>query len=164
MQQELNTFVKEILIDNKDLVFIAIKQRAKFEGWLKFELSRKLSKYYSDLKVEPPYPNDKNQHADIFANNAFIELKTPNTNYRFDNCNSCTRPITKNITSIIVDINKLKTIEKSNKYIAFVLFPVDEEKRYLEHIKRIEDEGGVELVMQTIKINNVPLLVCSAKV
>ena len=163
MIQELNELIVRILKDNEDLVFIAIRQRAKFEGWLKFELSRKLL-VYPDLEVERPYPNDKNQHADIYANNAFIELKTPNTNYRYDKCITCTRPITVNITSIIADINKLRKIENSKKYVAFVLFPIDEENLYSEHINRIENEGNVELVMETIKIHGVPLLVCSAEV
>ena len=163
MRLELNELIVRILKDNEDLVFIAIRQRAKFEGWLKFELSRKLL-VYPDLEVERSYPNDKNQHADIYANNAFIELKTSNTNYRFDKCESLTRPITKNITSIITDINKLRKIDQGKKYVAFVLFPIDEEKQYLKHIDRIKNKGNVELIMETIKIHGVPLLVCSAEV
>ena len=115
MLQELNSLIVKILNDNEDLVFIAIRQRAKFEGWLKFELLRKLL-VYPDLKVEYPYPNDTNKHSDIYANKAFIELKTPNTNYQHNKCIQCTRPITKNIKSIIDDINKLRSIKiKENK-------------------------------------------------
>lgn len=164
MRLELNELIVRILKDNEDLVFIAIRQRAKFEGWLKFELARKLQLSYSDLKVEYPYPDENKKHADIYANNAFIELKTSNTNYRFDKCESLTRPITKNISSIITDINKLRDIKNYKKYIAFVLFPIDEEEQYLEHIKRIENEDNIKLIMQTIKIHDVPLLVCSAEV
>ena len=96
--------------------------------------------------------------------NWFIELKTPNTNYRYEQCISCNRPITKNITSIIEDINKLRSIEENEKYIAFVIFPIDQKKKYLEYIQRVEKEGGVELFKQTIEINAIPLSVCTAKV
>ena len=49
MKQKLKELIVKILKDNEDLVFIAIRQRAKFEGWLKFELARKLQLSYSDL-------------------------------------------------------------------------------------------------------------------
>ena len=39
MEQQLNDILVNILKSRQDLVFIAIKQRAKFEGWLKFELA-----------------------------------------------------------------------------------------------------------------------------
>ena len=102
--------------------------------------------------------------AQYFAKNAFIELKTPNTNYRYKQCISCNRPVTKNITSIIEDINKLRSIEDNEKYIAFVIFPIDQdEKKYREYILRIENEGRVKLFEKTIKINDIPLSVCTAK-
>lgn len=39
MEQRLNELIIDILRKNEVLVAIAIKQRAKFEGWLKFELA-----------------------------------------------------------------------------------------------------------------------------
>ena len=165
MEKELNKLIVSILKDNDKLVFIAIKQRAKFEGWLKFQLAHKLLEEDDKVEVERPYPTNGKLHADIYAKNAFIELKTPNTNYRYKQCISCNRPVTKNITSIIEDINKLRSIEENEKYIAFVIFPIDQkEKKYLEYIQRVEKEGGVELFKQTIEINDIPLSVCTAKV
>ena len=164
MEKELNKLIVSILEDNDKLVFIAIKQRAKFEGWLKLQLAHKLLEEDDKVEVERPYPTNGKLHADIYAKNAFIELKTPNTNYRYEQCISCNRPITKNITSIIEDINKLRSIEENEKYIAFVIFPIDKKKKYLEYIQRVEKEGGVELFKQTIEINAIPLSVCTAKV
>lgn len=164
MEKKLNNLIVSILKDNAELVFIAIKQRAKFEGWLKFQLAHKLLEEDEKVEVERPYPTNGMLHADIYAKNAFIELKTPNTNYRYEQCISCNRPITKNITSIIEDINKLRSIEENEKYIAFVIFPIDQKQKYLEYIQRVEKEGGVELFKQTIEINAIPLSVCTAKV
>lgn len=165
MELELNKLITGILEENKGLITIAIKQRAKFEGWLKFELAYQLLNKYSDLKVEFPYPNNENQHADIFANGTLIELKTPNTNFKNEQCISCTRPITKNISSIINDIEKLRAAGHCyKKNIAFVLFPIDSDDKYKEYTKRIEKEGNVKLICNKIRINNIPILVCSAKV
>ena len=165
MEKELNKLIVSILEDNDKLVFIAIKQRAKFEGWLKFQLAHKLLEEDDKVEVERPYPTNGKLHADIYAKKAFIELKTPNTNYRYKQCFPCNRPITKNITSIIEDINKLRSIEENKKYIAFVIFPIDQDKKkYREYILRIEKEGRVKLFEETIKINDIPLSVCTAKV
>lgn len=165
MEKELNNLIVSILEENDKLVFIAIKQRAKFEGWLKFQLAHKLLEEDDKVEVERPYPTNGKLHADIYAKNAFIELKTPNTNYRYKQCFPCNRPITKNITSIIEDINKLRSIEENKKYIAFVIFPIDQDKKkYREYILRIENEGRVKLFEKTIKINDIPLSVCTAKV
>lgn len=164
MEKELNNLIVSILEDNAGLVFTAIKQRAKFEGWLKFQLAHKLLEEDGKVEVERPYPTNGKLHADIYAKNAFIELKTPNTNYRYKQCISCNRPVTKNITSIIEDINKLRSIEDNEKYIAFVIFPIDQDKKYREYILRIENEGRVKLFEKTIKINDIPLSVCTAKV
>lgn len=165
MEQQLNELIIDILRKNEVLVAIAIKQRAKFEGWLKFELAYRLLGYDCNLKVEYPYPNNANQHADIFADGVLIELKAANTNYKIEQCQTCTRPITKNISSIIDDIKKLRNAGGSyKKNIAFILFPIDSGGKYKVYIKRIEEEGHIHLICKLIKINGVPILVCSAEV
>lgn len=160
----LNDHIVDILSKNEDKISIALKQRAKFEGWLKLELAYKLLQSYSDVKIEFPYPCNNRKHADIYASNALIELKTPNTNYHADNCVSCIRPITKNIESIIDDINKLQEFGgQYKKYISFVLFPVDVKEGYKEYIQRINNTGVV-LEDRSVVINEIPILVCSAEV
>lgn len=159
MEQQLNDISVNILTSRQDLVFIAIKQRAKFEGWLKFELANELRKLYSDTCVEKCMSG---KLVDVFSNNSCIELKTPNTSYRHDGCENRTRPITNNIASIIDDINALKKIGVDG-YIAFVMFPIDNNGKYQSHIQKI-DANVKNSVKTVIKINNIPILVYTAKV
>ena len=138
MVNELNGLIQDILKSNVDLLSIAVKQRAKFEGWLKFELARALKKKYANTRVEYCIGEEKKVFVDIFSNDSFIELKTPNTNYRIADCDEKTRPITKNVSSIIDDITKLKALNKKG-YIAFVMFPLDEDEKYRTHVDKIKD-------------------------
>ena len=159
MEQQLNDILVNILTSRQDLVFIAIKQRAKFEGWLKFELANELIKLYSDTCVEKCMSG---KLVDVFSNDSCIELKTPNTSYRHDGCENRTRPITNNIASIIDDINALKKIGVDG-YIAFIMFPIDNNGKYKSHIDKI-DANVKKSVITVIKINNIPILVYTAKV
>ena len=123
--------IKKILSKNKDLLEIAFRQRAKFEGWLKFEIAKEFQKSGKDTKVE--YPIAKG-HVDLFADNWLIELKTPNTSYTCKGVDPKTRPITDNVNSIISDVDKLRKISKVPCYdlfIAFVMFPIDKNKKYM---------------------------------
>ena len=163
MEQKINDVIQEILKSRQELVFIAIKQRAKFEGWLKFELANELRKLYTDTCVEKcMIYNNSEKLVDVFSNDSYIELKTPNTSYRHDGCVNKTRPITNNLASIIDDIIALKTIT-GNGYIAFVMFPIDNKGKYQSHIKKI-DEKVKNSVKTKIEINNIPILVYTAKV
>ena len=159
MEQQLNDILVNILKSRQDLVFIAIKQRAKFEGWLKFELANELRKLYPDTCVEKCMSG---KLVDVFSNDSCIELKTPNTSYRHDGCENRTRPITNNIASIIDDINALKKIGVDS-YIAFIMFPIDNNGKYKSHIDKI-DANVKKSVKTVIKINNIPILVYTAKV
>lgn len=108
--------IKPKLEHNQGLSIFA-KERAKFEGWLKAELCESLSKHFSDVIVEK-------DGIDITFNDWAIELKTVNTNYRFENVEVKTRPITANIKGIIGDIKKLKPTGYINKAVLFIVFPV----------------------------------------
>jgi len=120
---------------NKPILDIHLPQRAKFERYLQSVLALRLKKRFDDTMIE--YSLD-DKHVDIYANNAFIELKTPNTNYRLPGVVETTRPITNNIQSIIDDINKLKWLNVNNGIVAFVLFPIDPNKNnHLQHIEKI---------------------------
>lgn len=78
-----------------------------------------------------------------------IMLKTVNANFRFPDVISCTRPITRNIKSVIEDVKKLRTIMAMNNckgYVCFAVFPVaskDEERnsQINRYLHRIEKEG-----------------------
>lgn len=161
--------IESILLNNKDLLEIAFKQRAKFEGWLKFEIAKEFQTSGKDTKVE--YPTAKG-HVDIFADNCLIELKTPNTSYNHPDLESKTRPITDNVNSIISDVDKLRNITEGLSYdsfIAFVMFPIDTNKKYMGHVNKIENhiqaqKSKITKAQRTVTINSIPALVYVAKV
>ena len=161
--------IKKILSKNQDLLEIAFRQRAKFEGWLKFEIAKEFQKSGKDTKVE--YPIAKG-HVDLFADNCLIELKTPNTSYTCKGVDPKTRPITDNVNSIISDVDKLRNITEGLSYdsfIAFVMFPIDTNKKYMEHVNRIENHiqaPGLQIIKdeREVTIKSIPALVYVAKV
>jgi len=106
--------------------------RSKFEGWLKVEICDVLFEYSKNLRVEEGF-------VDILFEEWFIELKTVNTSYRFNEIENKTKPITKNIESIEKDIMKLSKKE-GKKAVLFVVFPLDERKEWNYHISKIKEK------------------------
>ena len=124
---------KEIIpkLENSNGIAIFVKERAKFEGWFKVELCDSLSKYFPSISPEK-------DRIDITFGDWAIELKTVNTNYRYENVENKTRPITKNIQRVIDDIEKLKSMNYTNKAILFVVFPVSHNnKNWKIHLQKI---------------------------
>lgn len=122
MRKIIFCLAKEILLDeaNKEMLLLANKGRNKFEGWFKFELTKKLlaRNGINEVSVEKKYTTNgdgNNDERTVYSDLAFtydrnqylVELKTANTSYKVEGCNDSTRPITDNINSIISDINKL---------------------------------------------------------
>lgn len=122
MRNIILNFVEEILLDNanRKMLLLANKGRNKFEGWFKFELTKKLlaREGINEVSVERKYITNvdgENDEKTVYSDLAFtdgrnqylVELKTANTSYALDGCNASTRPITDNINSIINDIKKL---------------------------------------------------------
>ena len=92
-------------------------------------------KYFKRDRTDITFFHDEN----LFS----IELKTPNTNWRIDGINVSTRPITKNIQSVIDDAKKLNS---SQGIVAFVLFPIPlGDSRWEEYITRITKETEIEI-------------------
>jgi len=139
--------ISEILTSHKELLKIALRQKAKFEGWLKFELAALLEKKGLKEVVVEGKARHRNDRTDITFVQDYtdysLELKTSNTNWNFAGVNKSQRPITKNIQSIIKDAKKL-----NSKYgiVAFVLFPIPPlDKRWEVYIDRIIHETGIEI-------------------
>lgn len=110
-----------------------VKVRSKFEGWLKVEICDILAEKFDDV-----YP--EKERIDISFDNWLIELKTINTNYRFNEVDKKHRPISKNIEGVLEDIKKLKRME-GNRGVIFIVFPVSLNNiEWTCHIKKIEDE------------------------
>ena len=78
--------ISEILHNNRDLLRIPIRQKAKFEGWLKFELAFYLEKKgFKDVDVETKGDRTLFRTDITFFDNNLnfysVELKTSNTNW-----------------------------------------------------------------------------------
>ena len=122
-------------INNHDGLNLFIKNRAKFEGWFKVELCDILSKHTKNIIPEK-------DRIDIVFDDWALELKTSNTNYRYENVENKTRPVTKNVTSIIKDIKDLRNNENyKKKAVVFIIFPLSKiTKDWDKHISKIKNE------------------------
>jgi hypothetical protein len=151
MDQYIRNAILEILKNHEGILRIAVRQRAKFEGWLKFELASYLEQNGMDnVEVESKFIN-RLERADIsFFHQGEpynLELKTPNTNWIVNGVKSLTRPITKNIESIVADEVKLRN---SKGIIAFVLFPVPlDDNRWEQYLYRIGEQTKITLGKET---------------
>lgn len=168
MEGLLNQLIYKILTSNQSLVTIALQQRAKFEGWLKFELANELKINYADTIVEYNLKG-LNALVDIYSNQSLIELKTPNTSYKANGCINATKPITDNMNGIIGDIQKLRSISSkalyAGGYIAFVMFPLDKKGAFAKHISKIRSCIHTNrMASSTLTISGVDILIFTAKI
>jgi hypothetical protein len=148
----LDKFIRNIIIsilkDNKSLLRIPLRQRAKFEDWLKFELAHYLEqKGMRSVEVESKGSSWTGGRTDItfFQDEEpySLELKTANTSWKIKGVNSGGRPITQNIQSIIKDAEKL---DSKNGIVAFVLFPIPiGDMRWISYLDRISKKTDIKL-------------------
>jgi len=176
MDKIIRDRICNILLNNKRLLQIAIKQRAKFEGWLKFELAHQISisNGFQNVEVEKCLHGQSGKITDIafsYKNiNYYLELKTANTSWKINGVMQKKRPITDNINSIIIDAQKLKNF---SGVVAFVLFPVLKgDERWHKHVDRISKEIGIsglisnncETICMDVDISNkCEAVICSFK-
>lgn len=167
--------IEKIIKDHPILINVCMRQKAKFEGWLKFELAQALEMFgVEQLSVEYKYAS--NFRADIsfiFNNERFLlELKTSNTNWVIDGIDSKTRPITKNIDSIIIDGLKLSDCD-GHGIVVFILFPLPvNDRRWFKYLQRIAEslevsfEEGKNYKSIDFKVNGseCEILISSIKV
>ncbi len=115
------------------------RERSRFDGWLQVELVRVLQE--KGLKPEP----DKDK-ADVALGAWGLAVRSINTNIPCDQAQSKTRPIAKNIETLVKDIWKLTNPGRSSAFskraILFAVFPTthDNERWQDIHFRRIRDE------------------------
>ncbi|MFC1984637.1 hypothetical protein ACFLU0_01310 [Chloroflexota bacterium] len=134
--EELTKVLQEIkpIIENNTGLTIFARERSKFEGWLKVELCGILSKHFEDVTPEK-------DRTDICFGEWGIELKTINTNIRYDGVQKKNRPITKNTQGVINDIDKLSRSTISKKAVMFVTFPAEHDnKNWQVQLNRIKEK------------------------
>lgn len=151
IEKTLRLWIVEIINNHHSLLAIALRQRAKFEHWLKFELAhRVIQGGASNVLVEESISSSDNQYKCDLAFTLdqiryYVELKTANTNWRIPGVLNLTRPITRNIAGIIGDANKLRNSVR-NGIVAFILFPIrPRDRRWLQYLDRISNELDIEL-------------------
>ena len=121
---------------------VALRQRAKFEGWLKVETASLIEVSSGSVKVnlEYQYPStdasgkgyERKYFADLQllsedGNQCLVMLKTVNTNFRYESVREASRPVTKNFEAVQNDILKLaaaKLPSDTVRYSIFAVFPV----------------------------------------
>jgi hypothetical protein len=146
-------WIVDILKRNESVVAVALRQRAKFEGWLKFELAaHACASGATVVRVETASPEDpspspgRSDLSFVFDRVRYdLELKTPNCNWRIPGVDACTRPITKNIADIVNDGRKLAGCS-DHGLVAFVLFPIPVgDSRWEAYLERIAQELATPL-------------------
>jgi hypothetical protein len=144
----VRTWIASIIGSRADVMALAMSQRAKFESWLKFELAaRAVKEGARELILEAP--SESGTRADLGftyeSEQYHLELKTVNANWRMDGVQTKTRPITKNIQSVIDDARKLEHCPGKG-LVAFVLFPIPvADDRWLVYLDRIGAATGIQL-------------------
>lgn len=143
----VRNWMASIIESRPDVIALALKQRAKFEGWLKFELASLSAKTAQGVVLEPPLPSGASR-ADlgvtIGGRTWFIELKTANTNWRMAGVEDLSRPVTKNISGIVEDGEKMRAA--NGGIVGFVLFPIPtDDSRWTLYLCRVGDALGVAL-------------------
>lgn len=150
METRIRQAIVSLLNDNRELLRIPVRQRAKFEGWLKFELAHWLERSgMTGVEVESKVWHRRDRTDITFLDGEepySVELKTPNANWRVRGVSSTNRPITMNVQSIMDDAMKLNS---PNGIVAFVLFPVPlSDGRWEEYLSRISRNTGLSLSRQ----------------
>lgn len=152
MHNTVRNWIADVLRSNPGPVSIALRQRAKFEGWLKFELAAHAERNgANEVEVEAPSSDSGStrSRSDItFRSNGTrydIELKTPNTNWRIPGVDEKIRPITKNVSSVVDDARK-RARGNRELLVAFVMFPIPSgDQRWHEYLERVGRELQISL-------------------
>lgn len=133
-------------------------RRAKFEGWLKVELIDILVRQNQNALPEI-------DRIDISFDNVGIELKTVNTNIRYPNVVSTTRPITNNVDGVIEDIKILKTKNFTDSFVVFIVFPITHDNQnWKQHLERITQNLANYIHRQFYFGDNIPGVIYYGKV
>lgn len=174
MDALINNAISDILEKRKEILKIVVRQKNKFEGWLKFELAHYLENIgMESVEVESriEYRRDRYDISFFHQENIYrVELKTPNTNWGINGIQKKGKAITKNIQSIINDARKLNS---SQGIIAFVLFPIPvNDTRWHHYVDRISKVSEIPIdkgkQCQSVKVsiegvNSCELVVCTFK-
>ncbi|MGA3086079.1 MAG: hypothetical protein ABSE95_15005 [Thermodesulfobacteriota bacterium] len=162
LEQNIFVLFNNILANRQDVILLACQQRAKFEGWLKFELASAISNEnnFSQVILEDGYTNGGRSDISFLfqGNKYYIEMKTANTNWRAEGLENRSRPVTANMKRIVDDICVLRDKSASaHALLVFVLFPIPDRlwrntrEQLNYHLRHIEESSGL---LKDVLINN----------
>lgn len=151
---KMRRILRTLLAQRIDVTRLACQQRAKFEGWIKFELASALilDPRFDQIILEDGYSSSGRADLSFIFQGVkwYVELKTANTNWRADGLQNRTRPITKNINGIVDDILVLRQKSPPDRGLAiFCIFPVplrlweQTREQLAYHLGRIEEMGEI---------------------
>ncbi len=138
-----------ILVERQDVLALAVRRRARFEGWLKWELAARLSQVGVAVKVEQGGHDLALWHADEVS---FLELKTVPTNWIVPGVEQKQKRITDDVDAVVKDLGKIVArVCPPQRWgaVAFCLFPVPKavvdnpNSTLYHHLKRIETGARV---------------------
>jgi hypothetical protein len=151
LHQTVATWIIQVLEAHPAVMGKAMLQRAKFEGWLKFELAALAETCgATEVAVETGY-NDRSRADLSFSYHGItclLELKTANTSRHVSGIENKKRPLSKNLKSIVDDVTKLQGCDGVG-LVAFVLFPIPrDDVRWQDYLEWIFSETGIALSPQ----------------
>ena len=175
LKKSIENLINCKIRNSKGLYFFA-KERAKFEGWFKVEICNVLAELGKKIAIIPEkgYNKNKNYRIDLEIKYGecigLIELKTINTNYKYEGVTEKTKPITDNVDDVIKDINRLKEIidpntENISGYVIFIVFPLEEENiNWEKHLNKIKELAEIKLEQKFEFHNKIPGIVYVCKI
>jgi hypothetical protein len=146
--QLIRTKIEDIIRSHSSAVWIAIRQRARFEAWLKIELAAALEENPRvECQLEAPFGDGR--RCDLLVDHDFtklyIELKAICSNWSVPGVEKKSAALTQSIAGFIADVERLRCAKGHGICIAaFVEFPIPEEdERWMRQLKYISAMTGV---------------------
>ena len=159
-QELFNLTIDDIVdrIQNSDGLTKFAHRRSKFEGWLKVEIIDILVKKGKNALPEIG-------RIDVSFDTVGIELKTVNTNIKYNNVINTTRPITKNVDGVNEDIENLINTNFVDKFVIFIVFPITHDNpNWQYHLGRITENLTNHLYRQFNFGDNIPGVIYFGKI
>ena len=159
--QQLEEALREGLcpaIRNHAAVELFIRNRAKFEGWMKVELCKVLVDRGWVVSPEEPIPHST-QRVDLKAGDWWLELKTLSTNYGAVGAyHESSRPITRNVQDVIADVRKLRKHTLSPAAVLFVAAPLPNMEHeawslWNRQLERVRTELGGNAILREFSLD-----------
>jgi len=136
--------IETVIERGRSVLWIAVRQRASFEGWLKLELAYELETAgFKKVRLEEAYKRQGNKAADIAFQaddgRCYIELKTCPTRWRvrgvYDIKRSLNKRVKRPFYEVMERVKKLISTPDIGLFI-MLLFPVDLKANIISKIRR----------------------------